>query len=72
MATCFWDNHVILTKRNTGLKRFAETHRHDLVTEDNDLFLTTVTVNSVDDLADFFLPQQTVDQAVTVPCGSAA
>ena len=58
----FRNNHVVLTKRNTSLKRFTEAHRHDVVTEDDGLFLTAISVHGVNDLLHFFLAKQTVDQ----------
>ena len=70
LITCFVDqcplgvrnNHVVLTERDASLKRFAETHSHDLVTEDDGFFLTTVTVDRIDDLLNFLLTQKTVHQ----------
>ena len=56
------DQHVVLTKGNPGAESFAETHGHDLVTEDNGFFLTTVAVDRIDDLLHFFLTQQAVHQ----------
>ena len=56
----FRDDHVVLTEGNASLERFAEAHCHDLVTEDDGLFLTAVTVDRVDDLLHFFLTQKTV------------
>ena len=56
-----WDQHVVFAEGDARFESFAETHRHDLVTEDNRLFLTAITVDGVDDLLHFFLPQQTVD-----------
>ncbi len=55
-------DHVVLAEGNAGLERFAEAHGHDLVTEDDQLFLTAIAVDGVDDLLHFLLAQQTVDQ----------
>ena len=56
------NHHVVLAERNARLERFAETHSHDLVTEDNRLFLTRITINGVDDPLHVFLPQKLVYQ----------
>ena len=49
------DKHVVFTKRDTSLERFAETKGHDVVTEDNRLFLTAITIDRIDDLLNFLL-----------------
>ena len=56
------NQHVVFAEGDARFESFAETHGHDLVTEDDRLFLTAVTVDGVDDLLHFFLAQQTVDQ----------
>ena len=66
----FRNNHVILTKRDAGFTRFAETKRHDLVTEDHSRLLSTVPVNLIDQRADGFLSHQLItklgrDQRIT-------
>ncbi len=54
------DHHVVLTERDAGLERFFEAQGHDVVTEDNRLFLTTVTVDRINHLTDLFLTKETV------------
>ena len=56
------NDHVILTKRNPRLKRFAEAHGHDLITEDHRFLLTTVAVDRVDHVLNVFFTQQAIDQ----------
>ena len=55
-------HHIIFTKRNTGFERFTETHCHDLIAEDDALFLTTITVDGINHPLHVFFPQQIVDQ----------
>jgi hypothetical protein len=56
------DDHVVLAERNAGLERFAEAKTHDLVAEDDRLFLTAIAVDGVDDGLHVLLAQQAVDQ----------
>ena len=57
----FRNDHVILTKRNTGFTCPVETKAHHAVSKDNSLFLATVTVNDIDNVRDVFFGQQLVD-----------
>ena len=45
-----------------GLNASRKPKSHDLVTEDDRLFLTAVAINRVDDLLHLFLPEKTVYQ----------
>ena len=56
------NDHIVLTEGDTGTAGVIEAERHHAVTEDNGFFLTTVTIDSVNDVGDLFLGQQTVDQ----------
>ena len=56
------NNQVVLAERNTGLARIFKTERHNLVNHDAGFFLPAVTVNRIDDFADFLLAQQAVYQ----------
>ena len=49
------NDHVILTKRNTGATSMSKTELHHAVTEDHCLFLTAMTVNQIDHLGDVLL-----------------
>ncbi len=55
------DQHVVLTERNARLERLGETKGHDVVAENDRIFLTAMPVHFVDDLADLFLAKEAVD-----------
>ena len=55
-------DHVVLAERDAGLAGFAEAQRHHRVGEQHGLLLAAMTIDLVDQLADFLLAQQAVDQ----------
>ena len=55
------DDHVVLAERNACLECVLETQRHDRIGKQHSLFLACVTIDDVDNVADFFLGQQAVD-----------
>ena len=57
----FRNDHVVLAERNTGLERIFEAKRHDGVCEENRVFLTRVTVDLIDNVADFLLGKKAVN-----------
>ena len=57
----FRNDHVVLAERNTGLERIFEAKRHDRIGEQYRVFLTRVTINLIDNVADFLLGEKAVD-----------
>ena len=57
----FRNDHVILAKRNTGHAGMFEAQRHDPVGKQHRLFLTAEAIDDVENLGDFFLGQQAID-----------
>ena len=45
----FRNNHIVFTKRDTGFAGFAETDLHNVVTENNRLFLTAMAIHRIND-----------------------
>ncbi len=56
------NDHVVFAERDARLERFDKTQAHDLVAEDDRLFLTAIAVDRVDDGLHVALTQQAVDQ----------
>ena len=57
----FRDDHVVLTERDASLKRVAETKAHDRIGKQHSVFLSSVTIDLIDHVADFLLCKQAVD-----------
>ena len=55
-------DHVVLAERDAGLAGFAEAQPHHRIGEQHGLLLAAVTIDLVDDVGDFLLAQQAVDQ----------
>jgi hypothetical protein len=56
------DDQVVLAERNAGRAGAPEAQRHQPVGEDYRLLLAAMAVDQIDDLADFLLGHQAVDQ----------
>jgi len=55
------NDHVVFAEGNTSFERIGEPECHDAIAEDYGLFLTTMTIDRVNRVRDFFLRHQLVD-----------
>ena len=56
------DHHVIFAKGNARAERLLKAQRHNLIAENDRLFLPAIAVDRVDHLLHFLFAQQAVDQ----------